>query len=1830
MASKNLLLDQNLYIVVESNNPEFYINIWQDPSRSSETQTLKVGTYSGNMLFILGSGCYKGSLKYARELGKLYFGIKTTNNLHDSSLSKYKITVSSGKNIQLPMDKIFTTMIDSSVNFLDADIVYDGSNHPELKKLRFQMTAIRTKPNWQMTAVLNYGSQTFQMNPIFKKSVGGMLTQPVLPVCHEKECKYCLKMKLLNVHMFNLETFMIGKMEKLSIRHYEDYYDRVYSNDELTIYELPYTKEMENLDVSISLIPVTASTDLYINANTLPSNLTAYDFSEKGHLAKRITIEWKELVQMKAERTSLFIAVKSSKPGEYLLKIDAHDPGLRGTMAPGVIESGMVQYNEIANYMYIFEVIQTQEISFDVKLNINSGDGDLYLMQCPNFDNCIITDESIKKDDNKVIQVANSLNEKDIKHTFTCDHSGTTSATVCQFVVGVKGKENHGTHYELSLRESNFHRLIIPGHSLSLDTEPLEKTFVKLSFPHKNSPMSKLYLSVEALWGKFNIYISKSEEFPSAELNDINDSFDMTNGATLKSLRSIEIDPSKVSDKRVEGVYYITIESTQVSSMNLKFYEKSENEISIHTLTAGKQVRGSISDSSETIFYSIRVSLDDVKASSIVVNLTPVKGTFIMFSNRNGILPSNDHNEFFSENNHLELKVGEGKKETEDFLIGISLHNPNGDKQKINGDFQFMISFSYSKKPIKLNPGFFASHTMQQSNIFLIEILKDFNDLLILKSIVDGYNIKLCGIFTTAEDPTADILSFENCEYSANEKAVALYVQKDHLQTECENVRKKSVNQNPKCFMMISVDGFSNQNFKIGYTYNNKPFHLIKGQIMNGPWITSETGQINFSYHPENNKELGIYFNSKGGQMNLFSKLVDGDKFDDSLLNAFPSKENHDTSNVRRIGYIENIYYSASEVSAMNNSPELLLSLRPSDNISGENRETIYDVNNSYIMQTAMDCIEIMRTQTLSQQILDGEWNYYSFYNNGNNDQLKVYIISEVAVPIQVMIASGLTSRPPLTNKPLITKTSVGSMEINITTQDIKQTANQSNPELRGHYVIAVKASANTNINIYWNNKEDLNYVELTPNEPSSMLLTKDRKFYFAFYARDAEGTINKSGASVEREDIRVYLKVDVKANIYVLKSPNGDLDAPSKENYVWKGSTAKMGGITMIEIKKDDANYCVDCLYIGYIETDEPGQVSILANIKHDGIPVHLKPGFTFPEFIDSHTSTKFRIINPDSNPMDLTISLLSGFVNVYIGRDENISLEKYDELYSLEEGLNVHKFIQLLPSKYKISGASEWFILVDNPKLESASFTVTVDKNSIKSPIEPGITKYLHLGPGEATSFYYKPKTDEYKFKLRLELDRVFDPKFIDQALDLLPQYVSLFEVTVSGDFLPLKSTEEFKLDNKLDVKFSIPPNGDKTFGFKIYNPVASAVTLRVDMLNGQYKLVNFNTYNLGIVKGKDHMIYEAYGAKDKYVFVDVRKCYGNPKVSFYQSDYQNVEDSKTMKYKVIRDENSFIQYVKLEKKRIFIKVENAKGNTSAFTLNAFSERDMDVNPYSEITQEGDGKVDVETDSKTIRVKPLKLLSSLGAGFTNKIKYHMYLSPSINTMRYAKNCGGHLIHKAIKNPDLKVFTFEVEKTHEDIQEQKTVQESKLDKVLKTNHINIKFDGLTPNKKYYGIVVAKVDLFPKGEGYLTPVRSGKAYYDEFTLVTPRMVMPIQLIISCLIIFGFLSSIFCVVKSYIFGNINQLNLIGEKIPESLKDYDNDSTFGFKAFSLLERTYQDELRREEMEEEMNAASETQEPESEPDLEQGQIEEKAEDPPSEIELQETDDKNIPLDG
>lgn len=369
----------------------------------------------------------------------------------------------------------------------------------------------------------------------------------------------------------------------------------------------------------------------------------------------------------------------------------------------------------------------------------------------------------------------------------------------------------------------------------------------------------------------------------------------------------------------------------------------------------------------------------------------------------------------------------------------------------------------------------------------------------------------------------------------------------------------------------------------------------------------------------------------------------------------------------------------------------------------------------NFVLQCSFDSKEITRIKSLSDQIVADTWNYYTFYNNGNSNRLSVYVTTNTHAKLNVVISRGLQSRPPISNKPLEEKIGFGSVELLLRRDDITKIDGKG---LMDHYTVGVMSSVTGQVSLYWNNKEDLNFVELTPNEPSSMQLVRDKKFYFTLFARELS-------KSEKKDSLLFYIQTSSKVDVYLLKTTTGDLLIPSESNSMWQTSVSSAGGISVIEISAQDPNYCLGCSYVGSIEHYTEGTVTLLAAFKHDQHAILLNPGVTFPDLLRKDGRSLYRLANPDSDLLDITVSLLSGFVDIYLSASPDVSESKFTEKHHMEQGMNSHKFIVINPSKYNITQAHDFYLLVINKVSETSSFNLHLDKNSVRTPIKPGITR-------------------------------------------------------------------------------------------------------------------------------------------------------------------------------------------------------------------------------------------------------------------------------------------------------------------------------------------------------------------------------------------------------------------------------------------------------------------------------------------------------------------------
>ena len=1734
LEDSKIIKKKKFFIIFESENPGFTISFYNSSianTKNNSSIILDIKTYSGNIVLAMSDTYFNTKFLFFKNSNELLFKI---NNYSGIGSNDYKIKVLIADRLKLNIDKIYTTRIDYMINNLGIDYEYNSENYDfdEIKKIRFQLTAVMFKEKYSMSANLkDFNGNNYKMNNIFQNIVGGILEDSTIPICKKKNCLYEMDVFLINLKVVNIETFFIKKIEDLSIMHYDDYYDRVYKKNKVQNYRLKYHKQMENLDISISLIPVNGNTNLYINPKTKKKDIDFYYYKQKGNLSKRITIKNEDLIAMKAEKSDLYIAVSSEKAGEYMLRIDAHDKGYRGRLSSGILEAGFVKFNEIANYIYIFDVYRTQEISFDVKLNVISGNANLFLKKCESLIGCKVDkiEDLAKSSDNLVFKKDNDHVLKEINHKFECQAVKKHKLSHCRFLIVVVGKEDIGTHYEISLQENRFHRLITPGHLMNLSLLPMEKKYIKFSFPSVHNDNSELYLSIENIWGSFSIYIDKEDQFPGPEAYRLKFDFHSQKAGLFNSLKEIKIDPRDFSEDSLQGKYFITIEALTSSSLNLKFYEKNQNKLTIHSLTAGVQQKAKILNNKEIIYYTIKVSLGEKKANSVIIDLNPLKGRFIIFASRAGYLPLKTKNDIISNNHRLELFYKDYDKEDQEYIIGVQ----SAENDDFGGASQFSIFLSYSDKFVKLNPGVLSSHTIhekEKQNFFLIEILNDMDNLLLVKSIVDGYNLKLCAKFG---DESNEIIN-SKCDGDLDDQKVGLFYEKEEINTFC----KQQVKNGDKCYMQILVRGFPNQKFSIGFTYNDLPFEIVKETIINGPIVQKVGYKINFIYHAEIGKPINFYFNSKGHKVRILSKLVNANDFDTKLSLTFPNAADYDESNMMHQGHIYDIFYDASTVQAIGENPEVLLTIIPEKNEKKENNEKKEDENKifkkqgTFILQTSLNTQEISRTHVHSKYLLEQNYEYFNFYNNGLSDKITIYINSNDASFLEAIISKNRFSRPPYDCKPIKKANGVNSIILEITKDDLKS-INDENGEIKGYFTIGVKSNISTTVHIYWNNKDNLDYIELTPFIPIVTNIKKDKNMYFSFYV-DSE--------DLKKEKIILHLKSDKKTDFYIISSKKDFLEIPDDKNYNYKKIIPENGGVTNIEINPKDKNYCTDCTYIIFVKTEEDSQISILVNIEHQDNFLTIKPGFPIYDSLDEYKENKqrkYRFLNTKKERVFFSISMLSGYVNIYFNDNKDISTTVYKNQYFLEHDLDVHKYIEIDKKTYGLDFNKDLYFLIENPKNDKASYMINIYQHGSLVPIEKGITKYFGLGHKDEINFFFEKKDNEKDFEIILKLRKIINKGQVENVLAGFKKIVKVFLLTDEKNNVEIEIKNKYLNDNVLYIEFELTQNSNQKFKINIKNDFKTILGLSLDLLINNYKLLHINEPMIDYITNENEKkIYEFTTVKDKFIYVKLESCLGKETLEFSTSynsiknpenskNGSNSENSTKIGFETIKDIDNNLHYLKTPGSQTFLSIKNT-GNKNIYKIVVYNQGSMEDNPYNEFEGGNSGLVDVFTDSNSLKFKGIEIKKIGTKNFIHKIVYKIYLSEDLKVMKFLKNCGTHRIEKGFKNPQYFYYEKVVILENDDIK-------------ANLDQIEILLTNLESNKKYYGIVIADINLLPKKYS-VEPVRFSKIYYDEFIFKNSRIyyfnMNYILIIILCL---GFFFAIVNIINIYVFGGVKNLN-----------------------------------------------------------------------------------------
>ena len=131
---------------------------------------------------------------------------------------------------------------------------------------------------------------------------------------------------------------------------------------------------------------------------------------------------------------------------------------------------------------------------------------------------------------------------------------------------------------------------------------------------------------------------------------------------------------------------------------------------------------------------------------------------------------------------------------------------------------------------------------MDLEQCFVAEIPKSYNEILIIKGYEGNKNYMYSNLGESSLDSLNSQTNYK--DFYADHHTSSIYYKSENILKKCEsNFKSDQV-----CELMICLEGDIGSKYSIAFTYNSKPFTLVKYISIFGPTILSLQKTINFYY----------------------------------------------------------------------------------------------------------------------------------------------------------------------------------------------------------------------------------------------------------------------------------------------------------------------------------------------------------------------------------------------------------------------------------------------------------------------------------------------------------------------------------------------------------------------------------------------------------------------------------------------------------------------------------------------------------------------------------------------------------------------------------------------------------------------------------------------------------------------------------------------------------------------------------------------------------------------------------------------------------------------
>lgn len=326
-------------------------------------------------------------------------------------------------------------------------------------------------------------------------------------------------------------------------------------------------------------------------------------------------------------------------------------------------------------------------------------------------------------------------------------------------------------------------------------------------------------------------------------------------------------------------------------------------------------------------------------------------------------------------------------------------------------------------------------------------------------------------------------------------------------------------------------------------------------------------------------------------------------------------------------------------------------------------------------------------------------------------------------------------------------------------------------------------------------------------------------------------------------------------------------------QDYKWKTNFGVEGGIHLVEIPPNDPDYCIDCIYYGFIESITAGSVQIFVSIEHLNHPMLLTGGQTYPEILRGKEYKIYQFYNGDQDQFSIAITVQTGMLRIYVGSSKNVGENEHLMMkdFGNEEK---YEYIIVKPSSFPENKSGTFYFRIQETKNQKSAFILTVIKNSLKQQLEIGLPKQIGVGPKESAEFFFQKQVNSQTYNFDLEIVSMNDVDLFRQAKLHLTEFVELHQSLPEKGKVKLPIKYEAHDEGRLRVKFDITDKASQNYyTIQIYNSIDTFIRFNAILTENYFKFLNLDENTVEVVEKGKYRIFEVIASKNQQLYFDVK---------------------------------------------------------------------------------------------------------------------------------------------------------------------------------------------------------------------------------------------------------------------------------------------------------------------------------------------------------------------